>query len=216
MNDFFLKAKHWHLFLLVFALPIVVELIMFATIFITREPTVMIGFFAVIMFIVFYVQFGWMYNVAVFLHAKLPPGAGMNLKRFRIFFMIPIIYIALMIFGAMIVAVCAINDIAPDPGPWMISLLAIIPLHFFSIFCIFHTIWFIAKTLKSVEWQRPVTFGDYVGEFFLLWFYVIGICFIQPRINWQFHNDIRQFYAQQQYNSPANRPASPGWRGFGN
>ena len=40
-----------------------------------------------------------------------------------------------------------------------------------------------AKALKTVEWQKPVTFSDFAGEFFLIWFFPIGIWIIQPRIN---------------------------------
>jgi len=51
------------------------------------------------------------------------------------------------------------------------------------MFCIFYSLYFIAKELKSVELQKPVTFSDFAGEFFLLWFFPIGIWIIQPRIN---------------------------------
>jgi len=47
----------------------------------------------------------------------------------------------------------------------------------------FYCLYFISKSLKAVELQRDVTFNDYAGEFFLIWFFPIGIWFIQPRIN---------------------------------
>jgi len=59
----------------------------------------------------------------------------------------------------------------------------IIPLHLFSMFCIFYTLYFVAKTFKTVELQREVKFSDFAGEFFLIWFYPIGIWIIQPKIN---------------------------------
>jgi len=62
-------------------------------------------------------------------------------------------------------------------------LVIILPLHLFSMFCIFHTIYFVAKTIRTAELQRVVTFGDFAGEFFLLWFYIIGIWIIQPKVN---------------------------------
>jgi hypothetical protein len=64
----------------------------------------------------------------------------------------------------------------------------IVPLHLFSMFCIFYCLYFNAKALKIVEWQRPVTFSDFAGEFFLIWFFPIGIWIIQPRINRLFKN----------------------------
>jgi hypothetical protein len=51
------------------------------------------------------------------------------------------------------------------------------------MFCIFYALYFNAKALKAVEWQKKVTLSDYVGDFFLIWFFPIGLWFIQPRIN---------------------------------
>jgi putative effector of murein hydrolase LrgA (UPF0299 family) len=59
----------------------------------------------------------------------------------------------------------------------------IIPIHLFAMFCIFYSLYFVAKTIKTVELQRAVTFSDFVLEFFLIWFYPIGIWIIQPQIN---------------------------------
>lgn len=59
----------------------------------------------------------------------------------------------------------------------------ILPLHLFSIFCMFHTFYFVAKTIRTVEFQQPVKFGDFAGELFLIWFFPIGIWILQPRIN---------------------------------
>jgi len=64
------------------------------------------------------------------------------------------------------------------------SYLAFLPLfQLVALFCVFYIFYFNAKSLKAVELQRPVTFGDYIGEFFLLLFFPIGVWIIQPRIN---------------------------------
>ena len=59
----------------------------------------------------------------------------------------------------------------------------IVPLHLFSMFCIFYSLYFVAKTFKTVELQRQVSFSDFAGEFFMIWFYPIGIWIVQPKIN---------------------------------
>lgn len=51
------------------------------------------------------------------------------------------------------------------------------------MFCTVYTMYFAAKTIKLAELQRPVTFTDFADEFFLIWFFPIGIWFVQPRIN---------------------------------
>jgi hypothetical protein len=56
-------------------------------------------------------------------------------------------------------------------------------LHLFAMFCIFYCIYFVAKTYKTAELQREVSFGDFVLEFFLVWFYPIGVWILQPKIN---------------------------------
>jgi len=51
------------------------------------------------------------------------------------------------------------------------------------MFRIFYSMYFVAKTIKTAELQRKVGFGDFVGEFFLLWFYFIGVWIVQPKVN---------------------------------
>jgi len=51
------------------------------------------------------------------------------------------------------------------------------------MYCIFYLMYKAAKTIKTAEVQKPVSFGDFAGEFFLLWFFPIGIWFLQPKIN---------------------------------
>lgn len=62
-------------------------------------------------------------------------------------------------------------------------MLIIVPLHLLSMFGILYSIYFSAKTFKTVELQRNVQFSDFAGEFFLIWFYFIGVWIIQPKIN---------------------------------
>jgi hypothetical protein len=49
--------------------------------------------------------------------------------------------------------------------------------------------YFVAKTFKTVELQKEVTFSDFIGEFFMFWFYYIGILFLQPKINKMVEDD---------------------------
>jgi len=59
----------------------------------------------------------------------------------------------------------------------------IMSLHFFAMLNIFYALLFAAKTLKSAELNRPATLSDYLGDFFLIWFYPLGIWILQPRIH---------------------------------
>lgn len=75
------------------------------------------------------------------------------------------------------------NKVDPNPGMILIFISVIIPLHVFSIFCIFYSYYFVSKTFKTVELQREASFSDFAGEFFMIWFYPIGIWILQPKIN---------------------------------
>jgi hypothetical protein len=69
----------------------------------------------------------------------------------------------------------------PEPTPDVFGL--IVPLHLLAMYCMFYDLHFVAKSLRIAELRRAVTFSDYGAVFFLLWFYPIGIWFVQPRIN---------------------------------
>lgn len=105
----------------------------------------------------------------------------MNSKRFRILFMIPIAYL-ILITGFMGVA---FGGGASEFVRFNTTAMAgiIILLHLLSMIIIFWGVRFAAKTLKSVELGRMAKFGDYAGEFFLIWFSIIGFWVLQPRLN---------------------------------
>ena len=64
-----------------------------------------------------------------------------------------------------------------------VAQMIIIPAHLLSMFSIFFMMYKAAKTVKIAEFQRKVTFGDFAGEFFLMWFFPLGIWIVQPKIN---------------------------------
>jgi len=128
---------------------------------------------------------GWFYSLGTNLHKKLPETVNMNLKKFKIFLLIPAIYMVLFTFYMSSIFSNVSTGIEPNPAIWGI----IFPLHLFSMFCLFYCLYFISKELKAVEWQKPVTFSDFAGEFFLIWFFPLGIWIIQPRINKLFENN---------------------------
>lgn len=174
-----LHLKHWQIFLLLFGIPFLFEIIASVFAIVNPERSLVFVVFPILMVLFVGLYFSWLYVLGVQLHKKLPASVSMNLTRFRLFLIIPIVYL----FAFMIYMSVTMSDPEnmEEPGTGIIGV--IIPLHLFSVFCIIYSLYFIAKELKSVEWGRPVTFNDFAGEFFLIWFYPIGIWFIQPRIN---------------------------------
>lgn len=173
-----LHLKHWQLFLLLIGVPLVTQIIAVSSI-VRGDPSSMMIALPLLMILYITLHFGWLYTLGTQLHKKLPSRVAMNLALFKVFMFLPVAYIVFI----MLAMAYAFN--APGSTPEAVFGFAgiIVPIHLFSMFCIFYCMYFIAKALKSVEWQRPVTFGDCAGEFFLIWFFPIGIWILQPRIN---------------------------------
>lgn len=201
MTNFFLKAKHWQLFLLIFVVPITFQMLLLIGVFTSiltaeangQEPNPFVIFeyikwFPLVM--IFYVgtYYGWFWTIGTRMQPLVPHDVKLKVTRFKVLLLVPIIYLSV----AMMLLVFIFNTFNPagiEPGnvPDLrllpLLMIIVIPVHFFAMFCIFHSMYFVAKTIKTVELQREVSFGDFAGEFFLLWFYFIGIWILQPKIN---------------------------------
>lgn len=182
--DRLLRLKHWQLFLLMFGIPFILQFFFAAALAMTPDSMIVFSIIPIIMLLFIVIFFGWFYALGTNLHKMLPESVKMNLTRFKIFLLIPIIYIATIC----VFMYFMFNNVSTTIEPLNMRLFGlifglIVPIHLFSMFCIFYCLYFNAKALKAVEWQRPVTFGDFAGEFFLLWFYPIGVWIIQPRVN---------------------------------
>ena len=194
MTDRFLKAKHWQLFLFTFGIPLIFQTIMMGFIIsnlanqTNPEPAMFLNymkFFPVMMILFMAVFFGWFWSVAIGLQKKVPENVSMKVKKFKVFFFIPLIYMIIILLLVLSVSQSGLLDSnsAPNFANIGVFFAVIFPIHFFATFCILYSLYFVAKTFKTVELQREVTFGDFAGEFFMIWFFPIGIWIIQPKIN---------------------------------
>ncbi|MDH7464451.1 hypothetical protein QEG73_24355 [Chitinophagaceae bacterium 26-R-25] len=204
---FFLKSKHWQLFIVVVGIPLIMQIIAFAII-ISRmfslalshdkpDPLAMLGLMytvvPVIMLVCLIIFFLWFYSLGLNLHRKLPSSVNMNLNLFLVFITYPVVYMAafcFFIWRAIQITDTMLNVGFPTP------ILLIIPLHLFAMFCMFYCLYFVSKALKSVELKREALLGDYIVDFILFWFYFVGIWFLQPRINKVFAEDDAQLLPQ--------------------
>lgn len=189
MIEKFLKAKHWQIFMITFGLPIILEIIAMPFMIIGNNPMVIMKIMPIMMIFFIGGFFGWFWAIAIGLQNKVPTGVKMKVKKFKVFFFIPLIYI-ILIFGFMGFVFGGILENGQQPSGGMIGGLVgiIVPLHLFSMFCIFYCLYFVSKTFKTVELQREVTFSDFAGEFFMIWFFPIGVWIVQPKINKMIEN----------------------------
>jgi hypothetical protein len=174
-----LTLKHWQLFLLIIGLPILLEIAVVGVIMTTQQPSNLLFVLPIIIVLVTCIFFGWFYILGTSLYKKLPSEESMNIGFFKFCIYFPVAYIVLI--SAYIVALTTGYSVGNNSNPGLVLL--ILPIHLFSMFCIFYCLYFIAKALKTVEVQRTVSFSDFAGEFFMIWFFPIGVWIIQPRVN---------------------------------
>ncbi len=176
ISSLFLRAKHWQIFLLLVGVGLVGDIVLAASSISTTaqspedfgKVSLRFGFVTVPFMICF---LGWFWSMGSFLSSIVRPALRLNTK----FFHFALVYPGLYIF----VFIALFQTFTTYP-----ALLAIIlPLHFFAIFCIFYGLYFVSKSLVMAETSRSVSFYDYAGPFFLIWFFPLGVWFTQPRIN---------------------------------
>jgi len=114
--------------------------------------------------------FGWIWSLGLFLNSIVQSALRLKVGPFRF----ALIYPALYVFAFMAVFFQSAKPV----------LFAIIfPFHLLAMFCMFYLLYFASKSLVLAETGKPASFSDYAGPFFLIWFYPIGVWFIQPRVN---------------------------------
>jgi hypothetical protein len=188
-----LKAKAWQLFILTFGIPIAMNIILMIAFFIDiasqAPPASEAGYgylslFPLVVLPFAAIFYAWLWAVAVGLQNKVPEHVTLKYARFKLLFRFMAVYLCFFV-AFFFYKTSGFAENNPGLGmPGAGSMMALIFLfHMFAMFCILYTFYFVAKTLKTVEMQREATFSDYAGEFFLIWFYPIGIWIIQPKIN---------------------------------
>jgi len=167
LSRFFLTAKHWQLFILLFGTMTVAQIAMIAASVSTETNTssVMIGtlmlpFIAALLY--------WFWVLGSFLHSITQPQIRPRMVFFRVALLCPAIYLPVFVF------------LFPNFPPGL-SLLFLV--HMFATFCMFYLLYFVAKSLVVAETGKPAGFYDFAGPLFLIWFFPLGVWFVQPRIN---------------------------------
>ncbi len=174
--NLFLRAKHWQMFLLFAGVAFIGDVVALASSMSapaqSPEDFGKLGLsFGIVMVLFMFCFLGWFWSMGSFLSSIVQPALKLNTRLFHFALVYPALYV--------FVFIALFQSSTTNP-----ALLAIIfPLHFFAMFCIFYALYFVSKSLVLAETNKPVTFYDYAGPFFLIWFFPVGVWFIQPRIN---------------------------------
>ena len=181
MTERFLKAKHWQIFLLICGLPLITEIVTMPLLF-GGNSMASISIMMLIVLVCLGGFLGWFWSIGTGLQHLIPENVRLKAGKFRFFLIYALVY--MLLFSCfMIYTFASIHLISENQDVYSGMIFLIIPLHFLAMFAMFYCLYFVAKTYKTVELQRTVTFSDYAGEFFLFWFFPVGIWVIQPKIN---------------------------------
>ena len=196
----FLRAKHWQVFLGYAGIILLTMIPFYAFVFgmINSIDPYTGGFesfflpFLVVIptFLIMAYDLLYHWHVGTKLHGFIPDSGKFKLKYLHWSLSFPVIYIVLVVIGVAIFAT-SITPEFDDPRPVFIGLLFLIPLHLLAMICQFYRIYFMARTVKSVELGRLARFDECIVECLLFWFWIIGIWLIQPRVNELYEKSLR-------------------------
>jgi hypothetical protein len=126
------------------------------------------------------------------LYQKLPAGHDLKIKTFNYLLFFAIAYLAIV--NVVFHGGYSITQNNYKDYGWSIAI--IIPLHLFTMYCMFYVIWFIAKAIATIENHKVVGFDRYAGNFFLLVLFPIGIWWIHPKV--------RKIFSAERENLPSS------------
>jgi len=189
MINKFLSAKHWQIFLCTIGIPIVLQFyFMFQMISLIKTSndkrlqfdTSSLYMYLIVICIYFFIYYGWLWSINVGLDRYLAIDLKLKLKRFKWIMLLQFISIA--VFGVLSYDIFIklfsgefLNDFT--------FFYYLIPFQLFIVCCSIYSLYFSVKTIRTLELQKEVKFDECIGDFFLFWFFPIGIWFLQPRIN---------------------------------
>jgi hypothetical protein len=171
ITGFFLRAKHWQIFALVWGTYIAGQI---ASIELLSTGGLLLSVKTALLTAVFFapsllISCLWFWSLGSFLIPVSESKASRDIRFFRFS----------LIFSALTLVTVS---------PFLVSRnlflqLLVVPLHLFGMFCLLHALYSVSKSLLVAEKRQVATFGDCAPTFVLLIASIVGVWFIQPRVN---------------------------------
>lgn len=153
---FFISAPAWQIFSLCI-LPLIVGSGLFA---LTASMTA----FRFVLLFAIVVELLWIYSVSIYIKQKYSNQITVPLTTQQV----SLIYL-------LIHAFIFSMDLIPNDQLFLFTTMGIVA----NIYCVY----FVSRILVMAEKERRVSFHDYVGTFFLVYIFIYGIWWLQPRVN---------------------------------
>jgi hypothetical protein len=170
LSDFFLRAKHWQIFLLVFGVCFIGQVVLVTGAHsaeeLGRASLMRLGLGVALTMLGFVL---WFWSTGTFLCSLVRPDLRPRLAFFRAAIICPVVF------------AFAVPSFFMSPEPWLFAVMMATQL--FALVCLIYDVHFVAKSLALVLTGEPKSLSDFGGTFVLLWLFPIGIWIIQPKIN---------------------------------
>ncbi|KXX70895.1 hypothetical protein [Flammeovirga sp. SJP92] len=182
-----LRAKHWQIFLMMYGILILLKIRFLVYLFL--EATLgleidafrfydLIKYIPFILIVCIVVFYGWLASVGFRFQKLISNGVNRNVGLFSFCLLLPFLYFLfsiVTIFNEMFL-LRAVNFI----DIWKTISVFLFPI---SIASSLYAMYFVAKTLTTIELQREVHLIDTLLEFYRICFFPYGIWEIQPKVN---------------------------------
>ncbi|MCJ8164111.1 hypothetical protein MKJ04_04605 [Pontibacter sp. E15-1] len=175
--SFLLRLKHWQAFLLLFVVPFALRYGLLSLLAaLSVQPGVVAMLLLDAMPSLVYVL--WLWRLGLYLYRRLPPDITISSVFFHLGAVYFALYTLLLVYTLGLVRESVLLGTLPFG---MLLLLA--PLHLLATGCFLYLVYFVARSLVSVEQGRVVTGGEFAGAYLQIIFLPLGIWFLQPRLH---------------------------------
>jgi hypothetical protein len=154
--EFFVSVPAWKMFSLCI-FPIIAGIGVFS---VTESITA----FRIIMLFVIFIELFWIYSVCKFITQKYSNHITIPLTNLHV----SLLYL-------LINSILFSLDIIPGEILYYFGLI--------GIAANIYSVYFTARILVMAERERKVTFSDYIGTFILVYLFIYGVWWLQPRVN---------------------------------
>lgn len=172
----FLEWKAWQIFLLIVIFPFATQSLIMKAFINSADvaPGLLVNVMPLIMLIFIGIYLLWFWSLGTELNKIVPEGIRLKASRFK--FGIKFCAIYIVAFQMFFIATANGNSFG-------VLMSIILILHIVAIYFMFYSIYFISKNLVAFENHENDKSASSKGTFFLMWFFPLGIWFVQPRIN---------------------------------
>ncbi|MGF1638744.1 MAG: hypothetical protein ACFCUU_16840 [Cyclobacteriaceae bacterium] len=175
--DFFLKAKHWQIFLIVIGIPVLIEIIEGLTVLSSdNEANAFRTILKLLLMVPLIALYSWLYAVGSLMQNRI----NSLLDTKSSYFPFLIYTSAIAAFLSLILALFYWQQLLMASAFIYVGFGVVV---FMSVATLFLAVSFVAKTLVMAERNAEVRSSDFYGEYVMILFFFIGIWLLQPRVN---------------------------------